>query len=199
MLSVNGRSSGSVTCKVTCRYKVAIVEECLKRLHSVKGRKVTNLVRAKRRFNMVVRLIANKYYMDSFRYLSSLPPAIGPPSSAVQTFDLSLRSDCSSGSISDQYRWIIHLARSHLDLLSFGRVPCHLAGLCLNPRSRHRRPGNFSRSPPLFTAVERVKAEATPERLSLLRPAGRAPRYYSRMEIYRSPEEASRFHVEICK
>ena len=116
---------------------------------------------------------------DSLRYLSFLPPALRPPSSTVQTFDLSLTSDRSSGSIGDRYRWIIHLARSHLDLLPFGRVPCHLAGLCLNPRSRHRRPGNFSRSPPLFAAVERVKAEAAPERPSLLRPAGRAPRYYS--------------------
>ena len=51
---MNERSSASVT----CRKKVAIAEECLKRLHSVKGRKATNLVRAKRRFEFVVRLIA---------------------------------------------------------------------------------------------------------------------------------------------
>ena len=32
MLSVNGRSSGLVTCGVMCRWKVAIKEECSKRL-----------------------------------------------------------------------------------------------------------------------------------------------------------------------
>ena len=139
-------------------------EEYSKRLILGSGFKIADLVRkSKHRFGLIVRLTANKFYMDSFCYLSSLPPAIGPPSSAVQTFDLSLTSDRSSGSIGDRYRWIIHLARSHLDLLPFGQVPCHLADLCLNPRSRHRRPGNFSRFPSPFTAVERVKAEATPK------------------------------------
>ena len=45
--------------------------ECLKRLHSVKGRKATNLVHTKHRFNLVVRLIAIKYYERLLCYLSS--------------------------------------------------------------------------------------------------------------------------------
>ena len=70
------------------------------------GFKIADLVRgSKRRFGLVVRLIANEYYVDLFRYLSFLPPAIGPPSFAVQTFDLSLTSDRSSGSIGDSVRF----------------------------------------------------------------------------------------------
>ena len=72
------------------------------------GFKTADLVQeSKRRFGLVVRLIANEYYMDSFRYLSFLPPAIGPPSFAVQTFDLLLTSDQSPGSINKPNRWII--------------------------------------------------------------------------------------------
>ena len=40
--------------------KNAIEEECFKQLHSIKGRKATHLVRTQRRFNLVVRLIANE-------------------------------------------------------------------------------------------------------------------------------------------
>ena len=83
-------------------------EEYSKRLILGSGFKTADLVReSKRRFGLVVRLIANEYYMDSFRYLSFLPPAIGPPSFAVQTFDLSLTSDQSPGSIGEPNRWII--------------------------------------------------------------------------------------------
>ena len=51
--------------------EVAIEKECLKQLHSVKGSKVTNLVRTKRRFNLMVKLIAIKYNERLLRYLSS--------------------------------------------------------------------------------------------------------------------------------
>ena len=50
--------------------EVAIEEECLKRLHSVKGSKATNLVRTKHRFNLVVRLIAIEYNERLLCYLS---------------------------------------------------------------------------------------------------------------------------------
>ena len=40
--------------------KLRFQEKCLKRLHLIKGRKTTNLVRTQRRFNLVVKLIANK-------------------------------------------------------------------------------------------------------------------------------------------
>ena len=51
--------------------EVAIEEECLKRLHSVKGSKVTNLVRTKRKLNLIVRLIGIKYNKRLLCYLSS--------------------------------------------------------------------------------------------------------------------------------
>ena len=73
MQSINGRSPGSITCKVTCRKKVAIEEEYLKRLHSVKGRKATNLVRVNVSSILVLKLIANKCYEDIFYFLSLLP------------------------------------------------------------------------------------------------------------------------------
>ena len=64
---------GSITCQVTCRWKVAIEKKCLKQLHSVKEREVTNLVFTKRRFNLIVRLITNRYYENKFHFLSFLP------------------------------------------------------------------------------------------------------------------------------
>ena len=87
---------------------------------------------------------------DSRRYLSFLPPALGYPSFAVQTLITLLKSDhYQDPSAIRKVCWIIYLAPGHLDPCPFGRVPCHLAGLCLNPKSRHWRPGNFSWSPPL--------------------------------------------------
>ena len=72
------------------------------------GFKTADLVwESKYRFGLVVRLIANKYYMNLFCYLFFLPPAIGPPSFAVRTFDLSLTLDQSPGSIGEPNRWII--------------------------------------------------------------------------------------------
>ena len=142
----------------------------------------------KRRSGLVVKLIANECYRIHFaiypfyRQPSGLHPLQSRP--LIYRLHRTAPQDPSATDIAGSSIW--HGAI--LDLLPFGRVPCHLAGLCLNPRSRHRRPGNFSRLPPLFAVVERVKAEATPERPSLLRPTGRAPRYYSRMEIYRSPK-----------
>ena len=62
--------------------RVAIEGECLKRLHSVKGRKATNLVCAKRRFELVVRLIAKKCYEDTFYFLSFLSTVLKLPSLA---------------------------------------------------------------------------------------------------------------------
>ena len=50
--------------------EVAIEEECLKQLHSVKGSKATNLVCTKCRFNLVVRLIAIEYNERLLCYLS---------------------------------------------------------------------------------------------------------------------------------
>ena len=137
---------------------------------------------------LVVKLIANECYRIQFAiYLSYRQPSgLHPLQSRpliYRLYQTALQNPSATDIVGSS---IWHGAI--LDLLPFGRVPCHLAGLCLNPRSRHRRPGNFSRLPPLFAVVERVKAEATPERPSLLRPTGRAPRYYSRMEIYRSPK-----------
>ena len=72
------------------------------------GFEIADFVRkSKRRFGFVVKLIANKYYMDLFRYLSFLPSAIGLPSSAVQTFDLLFTSDQSPRSIGKPNCWII--------------------------------------------------------------------------------------------
>ena len=68
---------------VTCRKKVAIEEECLKQLYSVEGRKATNLERTKRRFNLVVKLIANKCYKDTFYFLSFLFIVLRLPSLAL--------------------------------------------------------------------------------------------------------------------
>ena len=80
-------------------------EEYSKRLILGSGFKTADLVReSKRRFGLVVRLIANEYYVDSFRYLSFLPSAIRLLSFAVQTFDLSLTSDQSPGSIGEPNR-----------------------------------------------------------------------------------------------
>ena len=65
MLSVNRQSSvwSCIWSYVrSCAGKVAIKEEYLKQLHSIKGKKSTNLVCTQRRFNLVVRLIANKYF-----------------------------------------------------------------------------------------------------------------------------------------
>ena len=62
--------------------RVTIEEKCLKRLHSVKGRKATNLVHAKRRFDLVIRLIANECYEGTFYFLSFLPTVLRLPSSA---------------------------------------------------------------------------------------------------------------------
>ena len=54
----------------------------------------------KYRFELVVKLIANKYYIDLYHFLSFLPWAIRSPSFVVQTFDLLLISDQSPRSIS---------------------------------------------------------------------------------------------------
>ena len=67
-----------------------IEEECLKWLHSVKGRKATNLVRTKRRFNFVVRLIANKCYKDTFYFLSFLPSTLDFIVSVIAFFTRSI-------------------------------------------------------------------------------------------------------------
>ena len=63
MLSVNGQSSiwsRVWSCVRSRAGEVVIGKECLKRVHSIKERKATNLVRIQRRFNLVVRLIANE-------------------------------------------------------------------------------------------------------------------------------------------
>ena len=52
--------------------------------------KATSLVRAKRRFNLVVRLIANKCYEDIFYLLSFLPTVLILPPSASNTCLISL-------------------------------------------------------------------------------------------------------------
>ena len=70
--------------------------------------KTTDLVReSKRRFGLVVRLIANKYYGDTFYFLSFLPTVLTLPSLASYTCLIFLhRIICG----------IIWLARSYLEL-----------------------------------------------------------------------------------
>ena len=94
--------------------RVANEEECSKRLILGSGFKTTDLVReSKRRFGLVVRLIANKCYrIRSATYPSYLQPS----------------------------------------------------GLCLNPKSRHRRPGNFSRLSPLLSSNCGRASEVVPHR-----------------------------------
>ena len=83
-------------------------EEYSKQLILGSGFKTADLIwESKRRFGLVVRPITNKYYINSFHYLSFLPPALGLLSFAVQTFDLSLTLDQSPGSIGKPNRWII--------------------------------------------------------------------------------------------
>ena len=49
----------------------------------IEGRKTTILVYAKRMFNLVVRLIANKCYENIFYFLSFLPTVLRLPSSTL--------------------------------------------------------------------------------------------------------------------
>ena len=44
-------------------------EKYFKQLHLVKIKKVTNLIYAKCRFDLIVKLIANKYYKNIFYFL----------------------------------------------------------------------------------------------------------------------------------
>ena len=63
--------------------RVADEEECSKRLILGSGFKTADLVReSKRRFGLVVRLIANECYEDTFYFLSFLPTVLRLPSSA---------------------------------------------------------------------------------------------------------------------
>ena len=65
--------------------KITIEEECLKWLHSNKGKEATNLVYTKEMFNLVVRLIITKCYERFFRYLSTFLYQI---SDSIHIFDL---------------------------------------------------------------------------------------------------------------
>ena len=94
---------------------------------------------SKHRFRLVVRLIANECYEDTFYFLSFLPTMLRLPSLALHTRLISL------------HRII--------------QVPCYPAGLCLDLKSGRRRPGNFCCH--YSVAVEQVKAEGIPERPSL--------------------------------
>ena len=79
ILSVNGQSSvrSCVLSLVRSRVgEVVIEEECFKQLYSIKENKATNLVCILHRFNLVVRLIANKCYQDLFYFLSFLPTTL---------------------------------------------------------------------------------------------------------------------------
>ena len=70
-------------------------------LRTIDGRRI------KYRFGLVVKLIANKYYIDLFCYLSFLPPAIRLLSFTVQIFDMLLTLDQYPGSIGKPNCWII--------------------------------------------------------------------------------------------
>ena len=126
-------------------------EECYKQLVLGKGKNDWSVRRIKRRFRLVVRLIAKEWYrIHSAIYPSYLQPS-GIHLLQSRPWPLSLNRIITriDPSAIRKVCWIIYLAPGHLDLCPFGRVPCHLAGLCLNPKSRHWRPGNFSWSPPL--------------------------------------------------
>ena len=87
----------AVCAKVICTkavWRTVNGEKYSKQLILESGFQIADLVReSKHRFGLVIRLIANKYYVDLFCYLSFLPPAIGFSFFAVQIFDLSLILD----------------------------------------------------------------------------------------------------------
>ena len=58
------------------------------------GFKTADLIqKSKHKFELIVRVIINKYYIDLFCFLSFLPLAIELPSFAVRIFDLLLILD----------------------------------------------------------------------------------------------------------
>ena len=79
VLSVNGRSSGLVTCRsIACKVEeLRVEEECSKRLILGSGFQTADLIQeSKRRFGLVVRLIANECYrIRSATYPSYLQPS----------------------------------------------------------------------------------------------------------------------------
>ena len=70
--------------------KVIVKKKCFKQLHLVKERKTTNLVHAKRKFNLVIRLIANKYYENTFYFLSFLLTVLRLPFLALHIYLITL-------------------------------------------------------------------------------------------------------------
>ena len=95
------------------------------------GFKTVDLVReSKRRFWLVVRLIANECYEDKFYFLSCLTTVLRLLSSHILTSD---------------YLWDHLIGPKPFKTFHFGRVSCYPASLCLDLKSEHWRSGNFIR------------------------------------------------------